>query len=494
MLRKSIASLAVLAIIAVLAVPYAPTVTAAPLELEGRVVVLDPGHGLLYTNIYAGYDEHVAMLDLALRIKPLLEARGATVYLARPTFDNIALPARAAFINVLSLETVKYARLRDSTEGYDAAGDVAEIDRLLEIMQSIIDDPEVNGRIYMNYRFTPERGIHPDLAKVFEYQDDPEIRDRFLIISLHSNATTWPIDSSANGASAYYISKEHMNTRNYYTDYAYSDQSRHFGDILLDHIAETGMRKRGVIIENYLMIREHNVPGILVENGFHTNSGDRARLQNNGFLDGLALAYLNAITAYFNEIPLPDTKPALPYSDVRYDAWYFEAVRYVTGLGLFKGTAPARFSPEDSMTRAMLAVLLVRLVNADVSGYSDDQYDDVPISAWYGKEVTWAADNGIAGYIDGQSFEPDRIATREETALMVYNYYLMRGLGPSGIPAMMFEDDGDVSDWANTAVYTLRWYGVVAGDDQNCFCPQKPISRAETAQLLANVIAKLSEI
>ena len=492
--RRVIAFITIFTIMVVFVTPMAPVVKAETLGLEGRVVVLDPGHGLWYTNKYSGYDEQVAMLNLALKIKPLLEARGATVYLARPTSENVSLPARAAFINILALEAVKNARLQESDESHDYAADIAEIDRLLEIMQSIVDDPEVNGRIYMNYRFEPERGIHPDLAKVFQYQDDSLIRNRFLVISLHSNATARPTDSSASGATAYYISNEHHNTRNYYTEYVYSDQSRHFGDVLLDHIAVAGLRKREAKVENFFMIREHNVPGVLVENGFHTNARDRANLQNDSFLDGLAVAYLNAITAYFNELPLPDSQttapavPALPYSDVHHDAWYYEAVRFVTDIGLFRGTAPSRFSPEDGMTRAMLAALLASMVDADVSGYTEAPYDDVFIDAWYGKEVAWAAENGLISYIDGRFFEPDRIATREETALMVYNYFLMIGMEFHIISATALEDDSDISDWGRTAIYALWWHGVIAGDDQNRFNPQMPITRAETAQLLTNML------
>jgi N-acetylmuramoyl-L-alanine amidase len=48
------------------------------------------------------------------------------------------------------------------------------------------------------------------------------------------------------------------------------------------------------------MVREHNVPGILAENGYHTNARDRANLQSDHYLDRLALAYLNAITLYFD--------------------------------------------------------------------------------------------------------------------------------------------------------------------------------------------------
>jgi hypothetical protein len=199
-----------------------------------------------------------------------------------------------------------------------AVDEIAELAYLLGIMQSIVDDPATNGGIYMNSPFKPERGIHPDQKRVLEIQDDPEIAGRFLSISLHSNATGRPVNTSTNGASVFHISPTHKNTKNYFTGYSYVEQSRLFGEILLEFIHCTGIRARRVAIENYFMIREHNVPGVLAENGFHTNARDRANLSSDRFLDSLALAYLDAVIAYFDGVPLPDALPP-PVSDVQDD-------------------------------------------------------------------------------------------------------------------------------------------------------------------------------
>lgn len=48
------------------------------------------------------------------------------------------------------------------------------------------------------------------------------------------------------------------------------------------------------------------------------------------------------------------------YTDVDADAWYADAVSYVTENGLMGGTSSTAFSPEDAMTRSMLATVLYR--------------------------------------------------------------------------------------------------------------------------------------
>jgi len=459
----------------------------ASLELFGRVIILDAGHGTGTTNVYAGYDEQATMLKLAQKIKPLLESRGATVHLTRTSSETVPLSVRAAKTNIWALEALKAVRQQESGEGSDLPEGTYEIDRLLGIMQSIIDDPAENGGIYMNAPFVQDRSIHPDLKRIFEYQDDPEIMYRFLVISLHSDASRRPVNTSLSGATALHISNTHRNTSKYYTGYSYVGQSRHFGGILLNNIAAAGIRNRGVEIENYFLIREHNLPGVLVENGFHTNAGDRAKLMSDSFLDSLALAYLDAITIYFNELPLPDSFPSLPYTDVRYGAWYFDAVKHVTERGLLVGTGNARFSPSSGVTRAMLTTVLARLGKADVLAYAETPYTDVSIDAWYGKTVAWAADMGIVAFIEGESFGPEQEATREEIALMLYIFFRLAEQEPPTEPKDAFIDDGDISPWAKTAVYAIQERGIMQGDDLNRFNPQNTVTRAEVSQILFNI-------
>jgi len=301
--------------------------------LEGRIIVLDAGHGTGSDNVYEKYSEQAAMLSLARKIKPLLEELGATVHFTRSDAETVLLPKSAALINIWTLESVREARAQELETNDKAAGDIREINRLLDIMHRIVENPRTNGRTYMNFPFDPGTKIHPDLVKVFEFQKDLEVKNRYLVISLHSNSTPPPINTSVSGATAFYISNTHRNTRNYYTSYTYGDQSRLFGDILLNYIDETGINKREVAVENYFMIRELNVPSVLVENGFHTNARDREKLLDGAYLDKLALAYRNAIVDYFSGLPLPASVPVVAPALTPADTFSFS--KYLDILRIF---------------------------------------------------------------------------------------------------------------------------------------------------------------
>ncbi|MCL2080129.1 MAG: DUF4214 domain-containing protein [Oscillospiraceae bacterium] len=311
MLKKSAVSAMVLvALLFSLAPHVMPTrADAAPAQdLTGRVIFLDPGHGIgsLGGGGAVGYTEHVRMFYLAALIKPLLEARGATVYLTRSDEYDILLQSRAAFINIIALQTVQ--------KTYDNEADIKEIDRLIEVMQGIIADPSAEGRRLMNTPYSASRKIHPDMQKIIEYLNHPIIGNNFLLISLHTNAPALSVENPENvrGAEVLYISPtEHSETRTYFTGYAYATQSRNFADILLNHIRgvyyngnNIPRRSNGLRAQNLMIIREVGIPGVLAENGFHTNATELALLKSNTYINSLALAYETAIAEYFRDLPL----------------------------------------------------------------------------------------------------------------------------------------------------------------------------------------------
>jgi len=258
-------------------------------SLAGKIIILDPGHGTAGSPGYGSYNEAIAMLDLARRIRTQLHAQGATVILTRDHNNNTLISARCAMINTIALQEVRKTRTSSS--------DRAEIDRLIGVMQLIVGDPVRHGNTYMNIDpFSSSRKIHPDLKRIFEYQNDPVIRDNFLVISLHTNAGS----ASARGADAYFIDPAaNSNVRTYYDGYSYGNRSRTFGDNLLNHIQGTGIPRRSLLALNMAISRETNVPSVLAENGFHTNSADRALLLNPAYMDQLSVAYRNAILQHF---------------------------------------------------------------------------------------------------------------------------------------------------------------------------------------------------
>ena len=114
-------------------------------------------------------------------------------------------------------------------------------------------------------------------------------------------------------------------------------------------------------------------------------------------LSGAALAA--ALT-----IPLPALAAAPAFSDVSQDAWYAQAVENAVEQGLMTGTSSNTFSPNTTMTRAMLATVLYSLDGKPAAGKSG--FADVADGAWYADAVAWAAEHGIVSGVGGGAFTP----------------------------------------------------------------------------------------
>ena len=69
-------------------------------DLEGKVIILDPGHGGYDSGASAaGVLEKTINLQVSLKFADLLERNGATVYLTRSTDEFISLDGRVEFSN-----------------------------------------------------------------------------------------------------------------------------------------------------------------------------------------------------------------------------------------------------------------------------------------------------------------------------------------------------------------------------------------------------------
>lgn len=101
------------------------------------------------------------------------------------------------------------------------------------------------------------------------------------------------------------------------------------------------------------------------------------------------------------------TNGVLPFTDVREADWFYDDVVYAYENGLFSGTSDTTFSPNASMTRAMLVTVLYRLEGQPtVSGRSG--FSDVKLNSYYEDAVTWAADNGIVNGHRRHDVQPER--------------------------------------------------------------------------------------
>ena len=188
----------------------------------------------------------------------------------------------------------------------------------------------------------------------------------------------------------------------------------------------------------------------------------------------------------------PEPDETLPFLDVDEDAWYYDAVCYVYGAGLFQGTSGTTFGPDDPMTRSMTATVLYRLSGETYTGTAAT-FGDMAAGAWYGTGVSWAAAREIAkGYGDGRFGVNDPV-TREQLAAILYRYARYKGEDVSvgeDTNLIGFKDAGQVSEWAAPAVRWAVGVGLLKGDAAGCLRPLDQAARSEFAALLMRYVER----
>lgn len=109
-----------------------------------------------------------------------------------------------------------------------------------------------------------------------------------LFVSIHYNAAK---STDAKGIEVYYYnSKEPWRLNG----------SKKLATCVLHRlIARTGAHSRGVKTGNFHVIRETDMPSILVEGGFVTNKSERSLLKEYRYLDRIALSVAEGIDRYF---------------------------------------------------------------------------------------------------------------------------------------------------------------------------------------------------
>ena len=177
----------------------------------------------------------------------------------------------------------------------------------------------------------------------------------------------------------------------------------------------------------------------------------------------------------------PTTPSGLPFTDVKTGDWSYDSVRYVYEKGMMTGTAADKFSPNATVTRAMLVTILHRLEGAPAAAASS--FTDVPAGQWYTDAVAWAAANGIVA----TTFAPNDPVTREQFAAILYRYAVYKGMDAVTLAEELgrFTDRDACSAYAVPALEWAVHEGLINGMTDTTLAPKGSATRAQAAAILA---------
>ena len=204
----------------------------------------------------------------------------------------------------------------------------------------------------------------------------------------------------------------------------------------------------------------------------------------NGSLVKTRALYRGIMEDIYSTYTTAATGTAFPFTDVAESRWSYPYIKELYDAGVVSGTSATTFSPAANVTRAQFVTMLAGLAGADVSNCPATPFRDVPEGAWYAPYVNWALANGIVSGTSAATFSPDASITRQDMAVMLYQYTQRYDVALQQQTVTPFTDESSISAYALPAVQALHRAGVISGMPDGSFQPFGTATREQACVVL----------
>lgn len=185
------------------------------------------------------------------------------------------------------------------------------------------------------------------------------------------------------------------------------------------------------------------------------------------------------------------------FSDIE-KHWAKGYIETLAAKQLVKGMTETAYRPNEQMTRAQFAVLLVRALALPHETY-DGRFADVKGTEWFNKngELAAAVKLGIIQGKTANTFAPNEPITRAQAAVMIGRALKLSFVGYDEATndktkkVTDFRDAKQLPTWAKQAIEAVYQAGIMQGRDNGSFDPTSHMTRAEMAKVLAEFLGKV---
>ena len=190
-------------------------------------------------------------------------------------------------------------------------------------------------------------------------------------------------------------------------------------------------------------------------------------------------------TVIWNPVEFPDVE----------NHWARDAINDMGSRMIVTGNLNGNFNPDNSITRAEFAAIMVRALGL-APGAGTNRFSDVVSSSWCCGYVKTATAYGIINGYDDGTFRPNDLITREQAITILARAMNITKLSPSlsdsQVTALLvsYSDSTDVSNWAKTSIAACLETGVITGRTSTTLSPKENITRAEVAVVVQQLLLK----
>lgn len=282
-------------------------------DLYGYTIILDAGHGGRDTGAVfpfnkPTYHECDFNLHIAQEVQAELESRGAEVYMLRTDDSWVSLYGRVAQAHLICLDIAE----REEKLPFSEARANELRNMLKEVVDLNDDSVELGGMGPM-----VGSGVGEDLEDLFEMEYQ---LDHVLFLSIHLNSSE---KRTLHGTQLFYVTDESvieserhlMKTSSDFKRPDFPIREEYYGrhnednellaccmyDNIVGNIPEFATNARPVNADNYAVLREHGLTGVLIEVAYLSDDDDRTMLEQDEYVEKVARSIGDGCVMYFAE-------------------------------------------------------------------------------------------------------------------------------------------------------------------------------------------------
>ena len=109
------------------------------------------------------------------------------------------------------------------------------------------------------------------------------------------------------------------------------------------------------------------------------------------------------------------------FTDVKNNAYYFDAVEWAVDKGITNGTSETTFSPNNVCTRAQIVTFLYRF-DGSTPVTASVPFEDVKPTDYYSTAVQWANEKGLTKGKTETTFGPNDPCTKAQAVVFLYRH------------------------------------------------------------------------
>ncbi|MBI5839741.1 MAG: SBBP repeat-containing protein [Chloroflexi bacterium] len=177
------------------------------------------------------------------------------------------------------------------------------------------------------------------------------------------------------------------------------------------------------------------------------------------------------------------------FADVPDSYWAVSWIERLYNAGITGGcsTSPLNYCPDNSVTRAQMAVFLLKGIHGSTYNPPTAQgtvFTDVPVDYWAAAWIEQLAAENITSGCDIGLYCPDSPVTRAQMAVFLLKSEHGNSYSPPDAGADTGFTDVPADYWAAAWIKQLAAEGITGGCATGLYCPDSPVTRAQMAVFL----------